>query len=298
MKREYYSFVTMRAGGHVPTMTAIPLSAVALALTAALLHAGWNATLRAGGDRFQAMVVMSLASTLAALPWALAAGVPVVGAWPMLLVSAALHVGYNLALVWAYRHGELGQVYPLARGAAPLLVTLSAALFVHEQLPTAALFGICLVSAGILGLAGAKTGRAALLPAFVTSLFIAGYTVTDGLGARISGVPTGYAAWLFVLDGPPMLLIYWVMRGRPLPPLLTAETAKAALGGVVSLLAYGLVIVAVAVAPMGAVSALRETSVLVAALLGRALLGETLTGRRLAGCSLVALGAVCLGFAG
>jgi drug/metabolite transporter (DMT)-like permease len=216
----------------------------------------------------------------------------------MLVISAVLHVGYNLALVRAYRHGELGQVYPLARGAAPLLVTLSAALFVGEHLPTAALMGVCLVSVGILGLAGAKTGRAALLPAFLTSLFIAGYTVTDGLGARASGDPTGYAAWLFLLDGLPMVLIHRLQRGRFLPPIMTRETAKAAAGGLVSLLAYGLVIVAVAVAPMGAVSALRETSVLAAALLGRFFLGEQLTGRRLAGCSLVAIGAVCLGFAG
>ncbi len=175
-------------------MSSIPLAAVVLALTAALLHAGWNALLRAGGDRFAAMVVMSLASSLAALPVALACGVPATAAWPMLLISAALHVGYNLALVRAYQHGELGQVYPLARGAAPLLVTLSAAVFVGEHLPVAALAGICLVSVGILGLAGAKTGRAALAPAFLTSLFIAGYTVTDGLGARVSGDPVGYAA--------------------------------------------------------------------------------------------------------
>lgn len=268
-----------------------------LALTAALLHAGWNAMLRSGGDRFSAIVVMSAASSLVALPWAIMSGVPLAGAWPMLIISAILHVGYNLALVWAYRHGELGQVYPLARGAAPLLVTLSAALFVGEHLPVAALMGICLVSIGILGLAAAKTGRAALLPAFVTSLFIAGYTVTDGLGARISIDASGYAAWLFVIDGPPMLVIHWYQRGRFLPPVWTYDTAKAAGGGVISLLAYGLVIVAVSFAPMGAVSALRETSVLAAALLGRFFLGERLTGRRLAGCSLVAIGAICLGLA-
>jgi drug/metabolite transporter (DMT)-like permease len=281
-----------------PQMTDIPPLAILLALTAALLHAGWNAMLRSGGDRFAAMVVMSGVSSLAALPVALASGVPVAGAWPMLVISAILHVGYNLALVRAYRHGEVGQVYPLARGAAPLLVTLSAAIFVHEHLPVPALAGICLVSVGILGLAGAKTGRAALAPALLTSLFIAGYTVTDGLGARASGDPTGYAAWLFLLDGLPMLLIHRAQRGRLMPPILTRETAKAAAGGLVSLVAYGLVIVAVAGAPMGAVSALRETSVLAAALLGRFFLGETLTGRRLAGCSLVAVGAVCLGFAG
>jgi drug/metabolite transporter (DMT)-like permease len=279
-------------------MTDIPLFAIVLALVAALLHAGWNAMLRAGGDRFAAMVVMSVASSVAAVPVALWMGVPVAGAWPMLLISAALHVGYNLALVRAYRHGELGQVYPLARGAAPLLVTLSAAVFVGEHLPVAALAGISMVSVGILGLAGAKAGRAAIGPAFLTSLFIAGYTVTDGLGARVSGDPTGYAAWLFLLDGLPMVVIHYFQRGRVLPPIATPETAKAAMGGVVSLLAYGLVIVAVAVAPMGAVSALRETSVLAAALLGRFFLGEQLTARRLAGCSLVAVGAVCLGLAG
>jgi drug/metabolite transporter (DMT)-like permease len=245
------------------------------------------------------MALMSTASALAAAPAALVLPLPALASWPSILISGAIHVGYNLALVRAYEHGELGQVYPVARGSSPLLVTLGAALVAGEWPGGAAFAGILLVSFGILGLAGnwsKGASRAGIAAAFTTGALIAAYTVTDGIGARLSGAPLSYAAWLFLLDGLPLPLIYILWRGETHSLLrMDAANLKAWFGGIVSLAAYGAVIFAATLAPLGEVSALRETSVVFAALLGRFFLAETLPPARLACCAAVALGAICLG---
>jgi drug/metabolite transporter (DMT)-like permease len=272
---------------------------IGLVLCAALLHASWNAVLRSGDDRLWAIVVMSLASSVVCVPAVLILPLPAAPSWPYVLLSAVLHVGYNLFLVRAYRHGELGQVYPIARGSSPLLVTLGAAIFAGERLSLPALLGVAFVSLGILSLARGKGSARpmSIATALATGIFIASYTVTDGIGARLSGDPQAYSAWLFLLDGLPMPLIFLARRGRFTIDLRSPETLKAATGGIVSLVAYGLVIWAVSLGPMGPVSALRETSVVFAALIGRYFLSETLTVRRLAACVVIAFGAFCLGYA-
>jgi len=271
---------------------------IALVLCAALLHASWNAVLRSGADRLWSIAVMSLASGVVSVPAVLVLALPAAPSWPYILLSAALHVGYNLFLVSAYRHGELGQVYPVARGSSPLLVTLGAALFAGERLGLPALLGVTFVSLGIISLARGKGSArpVSIGTALATGIFIAGYTVTDGIGARLSGDPQAYSAWLFLLDGLPMPLIYLLRRGRFTIDLRAPETLKSAFGGVISLIAYGLIIWAVSLGPMGPVSALRETSVVFAALIGRYFLSETLTARRLAACAVIAFGAFCLGY--
>jgi drug/metabolite transporter (DMT)-like permease len=245
------------------------------------------------------MVVMGIASSLACMPAAVVLPLPQFACWPAILISAVIHVAYNLFLVRAYAHGDLGQVYPIARGSSPPLVTLGAALLARETPSRLALAGITLVSLGIFSLArgwAQGASRSGMRVAFATGALIAAYTVTDGLGARLSKNPASYAAWLFILEGVPMPLIYWIVRGWRTPLLgARAETAKGAAGGLVSLLAYGMVIWAASVGPMGSVSALRETSVVFAALLGRLFLAEDLPARRLASCMPVALGAFLLG---
>lgn len=276
-------------------------SAIVLVLCAAVLHASWNAMLKGGDDRLRAMVVMSITSALLScsvipfVPW------PHEDSWPALLTSAALHVFYNLFLVRAYRRGDLGQVYPIARGISPMLITLGAAIFAGEYLVPWALAGIVLVSLGILSLArgwAAQATRSDVGIALTTGVFIAAYTLVDGIGARLSGHALAYTVWLFALDGLPMPIIYWLARGWHGHPLLqpTAATGKAAAGGAISLIAYGLVIWAASIGPMGPVSALRETSVVFAALIGRIFLAENLTGRRLLACLSVAIGACLLGY--
>lgn len=272
-------------------------SAAALVLAAALLHATWNALLKSGDDRFRAIVVMTGASGLAAAPVLLLLPIPHAAAWPAVALSAALHVGYNLVLVRAYRHGDLGQIYPLARGSSPLLVVAGALAVAGERPDAWTLAGIAIISTGIVTLSGGRNAvsRAGIATSLMTGVFIAAYTVTDGLGGRLAGNPLSYTLWLFVLDGFPMVAIYLVVRrGSSRRPPWDRDTAKAAVGGIVSLLAYAAVIWAASVGPMGPVSAMRETSVVFAALIGRAFLGEPLTVRRLASSLLVAGGALVL----
>ncbi|MEO6921050.1 MAG: DMT family transporter [Collimonas sp.] len=279
---------------------------IALVLCAALLHASWNAMLKSSGDRLWAITLMTVGSAVAAVPIVLWAPMPAAASWPYILMSVVLHAGYNLFLVRAYRAGDFGQSYPIARGSSPLLVSLGAAFFAGEQLGTLTLIGVALISLGIISLAQIKLnnrrnpdGRRqwdAPLSAFTTGVFIAGYTIVDGLGSRVAGSAASYAGWMFLLDGLPLLVIYLSLHGRLPAVLATRATWNALGGGVMSLLAYGIVIWAITLVPMGPVSALRETSVLFAALIARMFLGEALTFRRLSSCAVIAAGAVVLGW--
>jgi drug/metabolite transporter (DMT)-like permease len=267
-----------------------------LVLCAALLHATWNALLRSGLDRLWSITVMSITTAVLAAPVLPFLPLPAMASWPYLGLSAVLQVGYSVALVLAYRHAELGQVYPVVRGSAPLLVTLGAALVIGERPGAVTAAGIALVSAGIMSLA---LGKAAAKPiavaaALVTGCIIACYTVTDAIGVRRAGSPFAYAAWLFILYGALMPLAFLaIRRGRP-AALGAAQTLKAIAAGIVQIVTYGVVIWAYTASPVGPIAALRETSVVFAALIGRAFLGEALTPRRLAACAVIALGAFCL----
>jgi drug/metabolite transporter (DMT)-like permease len=271
-------------------------SVVGLVLCAAVLHAAWNAMLRGGKDRLQAMTVMSFATTAVALPVAAVLPVPDPASWPYIGLSTALQIGYSHFLVRAYRDGEFGQVYPIARGAAPLLVTLGAAVLTGEVPSQLSLVGVVLVSLGIVSLARARrtASPAAIAAALATGCSIASYTVSDGIGSRLSGHALAYSAWMFVLYGIAMPLTTLAVRGRIKFRPLDRETLSAAAGGIVSLTAYTAIIWAVSLNPMGPVSALRETSVVFAAVIGRLFLNETLSASRLLACLVIAVGAICL----
>jgi drug/metabolite transporter (DMT)-like permease len=274
-------------------------AALILVLGAAFLHVSWNAVLKGGADRFRAIVIICMAAAAASVPGLILLPAPAAASWPFIAVSAAIHVAYNCALVHAYAHGDLGQVYPVARGSSPLLVTLGAAILAGEQPANIALAGILLISLGILSLARGWTqisSKAGIAAALLTGVLIASYTVIDGLGARASSNAGAYASWLFFLEGVPMALIYRYIR--PLgAPLFAFDSAalKAAAGGIASLAAYAAVIFAATFSPLGEVSALRETSVVFAALFGRLFLKESLSMARLGSCAAVAAGAICLG---
>ncbi|QCT20273.1 EamA family transporter [Jejubacter calystegiae] len=270
---------------------------VSLTLFAALLHAGWNALLRGGSDRLWSMTVMCIAVSIVCIGIAPFLTAPDKASWMYALLSAVLHVGYNLFLVKSYQSGELGKTYPIARGSSPLLVTLGAALFAGEMPGASAIAGIGLVSFGIISLAfqGRRLAVPGLPWALGTGCFIAAYSVTDGIGVRLSGDPLAYTVWMSALWGLMMPTVYIALRGpRSLFSARPGLLASAG-GGVVSLLAYGIVIYAMTHAPMGAVSALRETSVLFAVLIGYFLLGETLTVRKMLACVMIAAGAALIG---
>ncbi|KMO38485.1 multidrug DMT transporter permease [Methylobacterium tarhaniae] len=270
---------------------------LACVMVAAVLHAGWNAVLRGGSDRLWSMTLMMIAvgctSAVAAvfLPW------PAPASWPYVAASALIHAGYNLSLVRAYRSGELGQTYPVSRGSSPVLVALGAAAFAHETLTAAAILGIALVSGGILSLAlqGGRLRSGFLPAALLTGILIGAYTVVDGIGVRLAENSLAYANSMFLLWSVTTPAVYAFARQRP-PAYTRAQTAAALAGGLVSIAAYGIVIWAMQYDAMGVVSALRETSVVYAAIIGRVFLDERLTTRRIGSCLAIAAGAACLAY--
>jgi drug/metabolite transporter (DMT)-like permease len=242
----------------------MPLSIALLVLFAALLHACWNALLKGGGDGLWSMTIMGLATSLACLVALPFLPMPSAASWPYLLASALLHMGYNAFLIRAYRQGDFGSAYPIARGSSPMLVTLGALLVSGEQPALIGMAGIALVSIGIISLAfrGRRLPESGIFYAMGTGLFIAAYTVVDGMGGRLSGHAIAYTAWMCLLWGITAVPV-WLLR-RPGEKLWRGvqKTGVAAASGVLSVIAYGIVIFAMTRAPMGSVSALRETSVL------------------------------------
>jgi len=271
-------------------------SIAALVLFAAMLHASWNAMLKGGRDGFWGMTVMGIATSLACAAILPFLPLPARASWPYIAGSALLHVGYNAFLVRAYRRGDFGSAYPIARGSSPLLVTLGAALVAQEVPTLVGMTGIVLVSIGIISLAfrGRQLPETGILYALGTGFFIAAYSVTDGIGGRLSGSAVSYTLWMCVIWGATALPLYKLRRPGAAIWQGARATGLAALGGVVSVLAYGIVIFAMTRAPMGSVSALRETSVLFAVLLGRIFFGEKLTARRIVSVLVIAAGALCL----
>lgn len=272
---------------------------LALVLFAAVLHAGWNALLKVNGDRLAAMAMITVSSGLICLPGLAMLPPPAPASWAFLALSVVLHLGYQLFLVQAYRHGDLGQAYPIARGTAPLIVTALAFAFAGEAPALRQLAAIAIMVAGIVSLAFSgnrplRDNRHSVLFALGTAVFIAAYTVADGMGARRAGLAHSYVVWLFVLNAVPMLLVALAARRRALVATVRAGWRAGLVGGAMSLAAYWLVIWALTLGLMGPVAALRETSVLFAALIGTLLLGEAGARRRILAAGLVSGGLLLL----
>ncbi|NTH78502.1 EamA family transporter [Agrobacterium rhizogenes] len=270
---------------------------IGLALSAAILHATWNAFLRSGGDRLWTVTVVSFASTIVALPFVLIYPLPASGAWLYIVLSAALQVGYSIFLVAAYRYGELGQVYPIVRGTIPLLVTVGGFIITGDEINSYQIAGVVLVALGIMSLALGK-GRAStssILFALVTGAIIAAYATVDSIGVRQTGQSGAYTAWVLVLYGTFLLVAFLVLRRRLVVDFRAPDTWKALGGGLVAMVAYGVIVAAFALGPAGPITALRETSVVFAVLIGWLFLGEALAVRRIIACVIVASGAILLG---
>jgi drug/metabolite transporter (DMT)-like permease len=269
---------------------------IVLVLSAALLHAGWNALLRGGADRAQSMLVMNITIGIAGLAMMAVAGLPS-SATPYVVASGLIHLVYNALLVRMYRSGDLGETYPIARGSSPALIALGGSLFAAEWMDLLGSIGIGLVCVGIFMLALAKGRLHAMnLPsALATGVSIAAYTIVDGIGVRASGNWVAYTGGMFAFF---LLVPLWYLAGRERAVFAVpvAEAGKAASGGLISLAAYGAIIWAMQGNAMGAVSALRETSVVFAALLGAVFLNERLTRLRIAACCIIAAGAACVGW--
>jgi drug/metabolite transporter (DMT)-like permease len=269
-------------------------------LAAAVLHAAWNAIAKASGDRLglfgrAAVVSFVLAAILCGL-----SPLPDAAAWPWLVGSAVVHTFYNIGLISAYRLGDFNQTYPLARGLGPLVVAVVAALFLEEPLPPLPLIGVAIIAGAIavLGLTPWQRiahNRPAVVAAVLTGLTIATYTLLDGVGVRRSGSPIGYLAWLIALHcGTMMFAALAVRRLRPSKPDKAAGWGPGILTGAMSMSAYGLVLWAQAHGALAAVAALRESSVVVAAVLGAMLFREPMGKVRIAASVAVVAGVVLL----
>jgi len=269
-----------------------------MVLSAAVLHATWNAIVK--GTRARALVLAAVAGTNATVGLVLVlwATPPAPASWPYIAASSIIHYGYYYFLSLAYKWGDLSRVYPIARGIAPLLVALGALVFAGERLSGAGWGGVALVSGGICILAFFSRGPVvpdprSTLAAIATGLIIASYSVVDGIGVRLADSPFGYIGWLFFTE---FLVTFFVfVRLRPgFTPEVRATLRVGYLGGFCAVVAYGLVIYANTLAPLGMVSALRESSVIIAALLGVVIFRERPWISRIAAAVTVGAGVLVL----
>ncbi len=280
-------------------MTPLVFTAV---LAAALMHASWNALIKVRADRFASISLTSLGMTCTALPVLPFVAVPSATVWPWIMTSLMCHVGYRLFLIRAYEVGDLAQTYPLARGTAPLITTVGGIVLVAEFPGPVAVAGIVLLSAGTFLMSlrgGAHLGRlngAAVGYALTTSLFIAGYTLADGIGARAAETAVAYAAWLFFCDGICAMAIGFFYRGRRMLTTLGAEWKMGMLTGFLSAAAYAIVMWAMTRAPIASVASLRETSILFAMAISVFALGEKMTAWRSAAAFSILAGMIALRF--
>ncbi|WP_394559605.1 EamA family transporter [Aquipseudomonas alcaligenes] len=267
----------------------------AVVMAAAALHAGWNALLKIGLDRYLTASLIQIGAACVALPALPFFDVPLAAAWPCIAISALLHIGYNIFLARAYQHGDLSQVYPIARGSSPLLVALLA-LLAGDALHAGQWLGLLVLVGGIWlmawrgGSAGSSLNGPLLFNALATAACIAGYTLADALGARSNGDAIGYALWLFLVNGVVATTVIALRRGPRIFLQLGPHWRGGLGGGAMSMLAYSLVIWATTQAPVAMVSALRETSVLFALLIGWLFLKESMPALRLLACAVILAG--------
>ncbi len=281
---------------------ALDMSMIALVLLAAALHATWNALVKSSEHRVIMVSVIAIGGGLICLAITPFVAFPDKAAWGYLITSVLVHYLYYLFLLLSYRVGDLSHVYPISRGIAPLLVAGGAFIFIGEILSLNALAGMCLASIGIISLAFGKgwTKLEQLQPvafALATGFFIACYTLLDGAGVRLAGDRIGYISWLFVLEGIPFLIwaIFW--RARDVVNFIQKKPLVAFGGTVFATTAYGLVIFVMSMGAMAHVSALRETSTILASIIGVVILKESFGIKRIFAAICVASGVIIMNIA-
>ncbi len=267
-------------------------------LGAALLHASWNAIIKSGSDPLLDTALIGIAKSVLMLPLLMLVPGPAPAAWPYMAASVAVHVGYYTALAGAYKAGDLSHGYPIMRGTAPLLTALGTWLILGEALSPNAAAGVLLICGGVLslGLAGGGASRKATGWALLNALIICAYTLADGAGVRASENALGYVLWLNFLNGLPFsLCVLALKRGAFLRhAALPKNLGRGASGALLASISYGVALWAMTRAPVAIVAALRETSVIFAALIGVWFLKEGHLAQRLSGAAIVLAGLVAL----
>jgi drug/metabolite transporter (DMT)-like permease len=268
----------------------------AAVLFAAACHAGWNAAVKKGLDPLAGTVAISIGAVLVSAPLLPLVGLPAAAAWPWIMASVLIHLVYFAALIESYRAGDMGQVYPIARGSAPLLTASFSVLLVGEHIGPIAWAGILLLAGGVvlMSLRGgrdlARLDRRAVAFALFTAITICAYSLTDGIGARLAGNAHAYSLTLFLGIGPVMLAYALVRSGPAVIPAMRAAWGTGLAGGALQLGSYAIAIWAMTVAPIAIVAALRETSVLFGALIAVVVLREPLRVVRIAAAVVIVVG--------
>ena len=254
----------------------LDISVLVLVLLAAITHALWHTWLKISGDRLIALATLAIGWTIVGLLSLPIVGIPGRDAWPLLLVSTFIHLIYSLTVIRAYGLADLSATYPIARGIAPLVVTLAAAIFLDEPFGRLGLFAVCLVVIGViwLGLPAKGQRHPGLAISLITGCLIGTYTFLDGLGGQVGGSPHAYTASLLLTTSIPLFIVTGCVHRGDCIRLARPIWAKGVVAGVFSAIAFGIIIWAMSVAPMSLVAAVRESSVVFVALLGSVLLKE------------------------
>ena len=277
-------------------MTAGVFSAL---LFAAILNATWNVLVKVSADRLVMFAVIKFGTTVFALLALPFIELPSPDLWPYIAASVVIHTAYFLFLAMAYRYGDLSSVYPISRGAAPLIVAIFAIVFLGERLGSQATFGLIVISCGIMSLVLTKNAagslhRIAIGAALATGCMIAGYTVVDGMGVRISGCPFSYLVWINLLNGLPIIAIALLLRRNEIGTQVESIWKIGFVSSIVSLLAYSIALWASTQAPLAVVAAIRESSVIFAVPFGVIFLKEKLDIRRFGSVFMTLLGTILL----
>jgi phosphonate utilization associated putative membrane protein len=285
----------------------MPTSVVLAVLVGAMLHASWNALVKSSGDKQLDIALVHFLGAVVSLPLLWLVGLPPVESWPFLAASLTIHVAYYITLNGAYQHGELGTTYPIMRGSAPMLVALGSSTVLGESLTLAAWLGVAAVTLGVLMVGLSRPAQAlhhhrAIGFALANAMVIAAYTFVDGSGVRITvaggQTAASYVVLLFVLDGIPYPALVFAQRSaegrRAIAAYARRRWPLATLGGLASLGSYWIALWAMTRAPVAAVSALRETSVLFATALSVLVLKERFGLQRATGAVVIVAGVVAL----
>lgn len=272
------------------------LTVFEIVLVAAVLHASWNAIVKAGKNTVLTMVLVTASAALWAVVLLPVLPSPSPESWPYIALSAALQIVYFALVARIYRIADMSQTYPIMRGAAPLIVALAGTLFLDEALSSPAWLGVCIICSGILIMlwSGGQKSREGLILALLNALVISGYTLVDGIGVRLSAAPASYTLWIFLITGASIGCWATLTQWSQTRHYLRLNWHLGAVGGLGTLVSYGLALYAMTQAPVAVVAALRETSILFSAVISWLILKEHITIVRCVSVCVIAIGAITL----
>ncbi len=265
-------------------------------LLAAALHATWNALVKGGSDKLLTTIMVTGSAALIAMVLLPFLPAPARPSWPFIAASTILQYGYFILVAQTYRVADMSQTYPLMRGTAPLLVAVASMAFLHEPLAPLAWLGVLMICCGIIGMAAGRRvrpGRGVGL-ALLNAVVIAGYTLIDGAGVRRSGAPASYTLWIFLMTGAPFTIWAIAARRQAFHRYVASHWPAGLVGGMGTILAYGLALWAMTLAPVAMIAALRETSILFAIAISALFLKERVRFASIAGACIIAAGAIVL----